>query len=138
MRPKQRVIIVGAGDLGKSMAEKLSHLNNEVTLIDQDEQKLSSVSTNFGGNVVLGDAASSEVLKEINLGECDLFISATECDKTNLYLALLAKKYYRIPKIYIRLYDKNKSKVLEGESITIVCPAELSVKQLEETLLREV
>ncbi len=129
-----KVIIIGAGDLGRAIALKMSESGREVTLIDQHEAAFKHLSTTYGGNTALADGTLVEDLKLNDIEHCDLLISATENDKTNLFIALLGARYFHVPQVYVRLYNKHLNLLVNTEHTHVICPAELSVKMVEDKL----
>lgn len=87
-----KIIIVGEGKVGLTLAKKLSSENHDVTVIDQNHQVLSESLEELDILTVVGNGISLETLKEANAEESDLLIAVTNADEVNLLCCLSAKK----------------------------------------------
>lgn len=84
------VIVVGAGEVGYHIAERLSREGHDVTVIEKNRDKAQVLKAKLNALVVRGSAASAEVLKEAGIDEAELFIAVTDQDEVNLVACLLA------------------------------------------------
>ena len=92
-----RVVIAGAGNVGRSIARELIANGHEILLIDRDPNaiKLESVPE---AEWLLADACELASLEEASLDSCDVAIAATGDDKANLVHSLLAKTEFGVPR----------------------------------------
>jgi trk system potassium uptake protein len=100
-----KVVITGAGNVGRHLAQDLSEHGHQVTLI---EQKTDLVLRARGElpkdvSVVLGDGCEPYVLEEANVGEADVIVAATGDDEDNLVTSLLAKQEFAVPRVLARV-----------------------------------
>lgn len=97
-----KIVIAGAGSVGRAVALELLDHGHEVTLIDKkpDQLRVASVAD---AEWVLADACSPEALSEAGLQEADVVLAATGDDKANLVISLLAKTEFAIPRVVARL-----------------------------------
>jgi trk system potassium uptake protein len=97
-----RVVIAGAGSVGRSIARELLHNGHQVLLIDKDvddvQARLVPAAT-----WLLADACEISSLHEAGLAECDVVVAATGDDKANLVLSLLAKTEFGVPRTVARV-----------------------------------
>jgi trk system potassium uptake protein len=106
-----RVVVTGAGNVGRHMANDLRLRGHEVTVIDQDpsvvERALKEAAS--GVEVILGDACEPWVLDKADLASCDVLVAATGDDEDNLVTSLLAKQEYGVPRVVARVnHPKNE------------------------------
>jgi trk system potassium uptake protein len=106
-----RVVVTGAGNVGRHMANDLRLRGHEVTVIDQDpsvvERALKEAAP--GVEVILGDACEPWVLDKADLASCDVLVAATGDDEDNLVTSLLAKQEYGVPRVVARVnHPKNE------------------------------
>lgn len=87
-----KIIIVGAGKIGGAVADQLSAEGHEITVIDNDEQTIYSISNRLDVICVNGDATDLYSLKEAGADSADLLIAATEKDETNMICGIAAGK----------------------------------------------
>ena len=89
-----RVIIVGAGEVGSSIADILSKENNDVIIIEKNEEIAKEVmSSSIDAQIIRSDAISPMVLEEAGIEETKMLIAVTDVDETNIVACLLAKEY---------------------------------------------
>ncbi|MCT1866161.1 TrkA family potassium uptake protein [Dermabacter sp. p3-SID358] len=89
-----KIVIVGAGSVGRSIARELLDKGRTVTLIDREEAHPGL----DGVTWVQGDAAELDVLEQARLSEADVVVAATGDDKANLVVSLLAKTEFGVPR----------------------------------------
>lgn len=87
-----KVIIVGCGKVGYTLAETLSGEEHEVTVIDSNEEKVERLANNLDVVGVKGNGASYRVLQEAGVEHCDVLIAATSQDEVNMLCCLIARK----------------------------------------------
>jgi trk system potassium uptake protein len=106
-----RVVVTGAGNVGRHMANDLRVRGHEVTVIDQDPDiaERARKEAEAGVDVVLGDACEPWVLDKADLATCDVLVAATGDDEDNLVTSLLAKQEYGVPRVVARVnHPKNE------------------------------
>lgn len=86
-----RIIILGAGKLGLRLVEALLDGDYDVTLVDNNEEKLSRLAQQYDVMTVTGDAKTVETLREVGVDEADFLLSSTTSDDTNILAASFAK-----------------------------------------------
>lgn len=87
-----KIIIVGCGNVGATLAEQLSTEGHDITVIDTREQLLKDVSGAFDVLGIVGNGASFNVLLEADVGKADLLVAVTGSDELNLLCCLIARK----------------------------------------------
>ena len=85
-----RVIIVGAGDVGKSIAGNLEH-SHDVVVIDQDERVVEDLTYSHDVLAIQGDGTTLETLQEASVERADLVIACTDSDESNIVICGAAK-----------------------------------------------
>ncbi len=84
------VVICGAGAVGGHAAEVLGGEGHNITIIDKDADRLSSLEESMDVRILHGSGTHAEKLLEAGCASADLFIAATECDEINLLAAAIA------------------------------------------------
>lgn len=87
-----RIIIVGLGKLGTTLAEHLAEENHDVTVIDTQAKLVEQTVNRFDVFGVVGSGADCEVQKEASVEKCDVFVSVTDADERNILACLISKK----------------------------------------------
>jgi trk system potassium uptake protein TrkA len=97
-----RVVIAGAGSVGRSIARELLHNGHQVLLIDKDADDVQAARVP-AATWLLADACEISSLHEAGLADCDVVVAATGDDKANLVLSLLAKTEFGVPRTVARV-----------------------------------
>lgn len=86
------IIIIGAGKVGKSLAEHLSNESHDVVIIDLNENRVEEIVDQYDVLGVTGNGATFDVLTEAGVAETDIIIAVTESDELNILAVLMAKQ----------------------------------------------
>ena len=92
-----KIIILGAGQVGSSLAENLASEANDITLIDQREEVLQGLQDRLDLRTVLGHAAHPEVLQSAGADDADMLIAVTDSDETNMVACQVAYTVFHTP-----------------------------------------
>ncbi len=87
------IIIVGCGQVGETLASKLSGEGHNITMVDLSAQKINAVTSKLDVMGVVGNGATNTVLKEARIASADLLIAVTDSDELNLLCSMIAKKH---------------------------------------------
>lgn len=131
---KKRVIIVGCSRLGSTLAAKMSLAGEDVVLLDKKESSFRKLPDGFAGFQLVGDGTDVDTLEYAGIRDAKMILCTTDDDNVNLLIAQLADKIYEVNRVYIRLADSEKSKLLENTNIVAVYPFHLSVGAFEELI----
>ena len=88
-----RIIVIGAGEVGRHLCQQLSNEDHDVVLIDRDQDKLRRVERDLNILTITGNGGSSSVLREAGVSKADLFIAVTDIDEVNLIACIMAKQF---------------------------------------------
>jgi trk system potassium uptake protein len=104
-----RVVVTGAGNVGRHLSADLCERGHEVTLIEQDKSIVAQAREDVpaGVTILLGDACEPYVLEEAKLSEADVIVAATGDDEDNLVTSLLAKQEFAVPRVVARVNHPN-------------------------------
>lgn len=87
-----KVIIVGCGSVGRTLAQKLNADGNDVTVIDMSAEKVKTITGRCDVMGVVGNGATHTVQREAGIDTADLLIAVTNSDELNLLCCVVAKK----------------------------------------------
>jgi trk system potassium uptake protein len=96
------VMIVGAGEVGFNIAERLCREGHQVTIVERDAEHARYLRNALNALVVEGNGASIQTLEEANVDAMQLFIAVTDLDEVNLVTCLLAHDHH-VPRIIARI-----------------------------------
>jgi trk system potassium uptake protein TrkA len=103
-----RVVVAGAGNVGRSIAAELLQNGHEVLLIEREPRAIKAASVP-GATWLNADACEISALDRADLGTYNVVVAATGDDKANLVLSLLAKTEYTVPRVVARVnHPKNE------------------------------
>lgn len=88
-----KVIIIGAGKVGFSMAQLLSSENHDVTIIEQSHQRQQVLEDMLDVQVIRGSGSSKSVLESAGVQNADMLLAVTQFDELNMVACMLAKRY---------------------------------------------
>jgi len=128
MRNSLYIVIVGCGRLGSILADRLSREGHSLVVIDLDGSTFDSLSADFSGFRVEGDATQMAVLKEAKLKKADVFIATTRDDSVNLMAAQVARKIFNVPQVLARVFDPRREQVYTKLGIETICPTSVGAE----------
>ena len=123
-----KIIILGAGRVGASVADSLVSERNDITVIDQDAERLRELEARFDLRGVVGNGIDPATLAEAGASDTDLLIACAAQDETNLVCCKVAQMVFNIPKRIARVRSSgfDKSEALLGKDgfgvDSIICP----------------
>lgn len=132
----ERMIIVGCGRLGANLADYLYDAGENVIIIDKDETSFRKLRQSFGGLTLVNDGTRLETFDQLELKGNEIFIVVTDDDNINIMISQILREVYHIQKIICRLYDPQRECVYNEFHIDTICPTYLSVKHIENILLK--
>ena len=126
-----KIVILGAGQVGTSVAESLVSEQNDITVVDLDAQRLAAVQDRLDLRTVTGSASHPSVLVAAGIEDADLLIAVTRSDETNLVACKLAARMFNVPRRIARIRATdylNDVKVLGEEGFDVdlsICPEQV-------------
>lgn len=125
-----KIVILGAGQVGASVAEALVHEANDITIVDNDRERLAALQDRLDLRTVCGNAALPSILGDAGLDDADLLIAVTQSDQTNLVACKIAKSRFNVPTRIARLRAADfleDEQLLSDENFAVdfaICPEE--------------
>jgi trk system potassium uptake protein TrkA len=92
-----KIIIVGAGRVGSSVAEALVSEANDITVIDTDVNRVAELQDRFDLRGLVGNAALPSILRQAGADDADMLIAVTAGDEVNLVACKIAADLFNIP-----------------------------------------
>ena len=100
-----KFIIVGAGNVGLGLAERLVANQHDVTIIEKKESVIQRIPSYLDLQVIRGNACSTQLLLDAGLKNADYLIAASNNDEANISVCLLGKLINSNTKRVVRLHD---------------------------------
>ena len=129
-----KILILGAGVTGSSVAQALASEENDIVVIDFKQELLDALKERFDIATVTGNAGHPSVLEQAGVNNTDIVIAVTDSDETNMLACLIINALYTRPKTIARVraieYLKNpKLFGLNGIPVDIVISPEQIVME---------
>lgn len=118
-----KIIILGAGQVGSTLAENLVSEDNDITLVDNEGYRLDNLQDKHDLRVVKGSASSPSVLREAGAADADLLVAVTNSDEINMIACQVAYSLFHTPTKLARIrsadFLKEKDKLFHEHGIPI-------------------
>ncbi len=98
-----KIIILGAGQVGGTLAENLVGENNDITIVDHDSDRLRELQDKYDLRVVTGHASHPDVLREAGAQDADMLVAVTNTDETNMAACQVAFTLFNTPNRVARI-----------------------------------
>jgi trk system potassium uptake protein TrkA len=107
-----RILIVGAGNVGSTLAKLLAVKGNEVIVVDKSEERVKKLAEEADVLGMARDATDPELYEELDLSSLDVVVSVTDKDEINLFVSTIARDY-GVPRIITRVKNPSIARLLE-------------------------
>ncbi|MDY0572561.1 Trk system potassium transporter TrkA [Pasteurella multocida] len=118
-----KIIILGAGQVGKTLAENLVSEDNDITLVDNQSLRLENLQSKHDLRVVNGSASSPRVLREAGAQDADLLVAVTSSDEINMVACQISYTLFNTPTKIARIrnaeYLREKDKLFQTNVLPI-------------------
>ena len=92
-----KIVICGAGLVGAGIASHLAEEHNDVTVIDDSEEKIQRITDQVDVHGVVGTASYPDILSEAGARDAELLIAVTESDEVNMVACQVAHTIFNTP-----------------------------------------
>ncbi|MFA9487971.1 MULTISPECIES: Trk system potassium transporter TrkA [unclassified Mannheimia] len=110
-----KIIILGAGQAGSTLAENLVSEDNDIVLIDNDPARLDKLKDKHDLQVIRGEFASPRTLRDAGANDADLLVAVTSSDEVNMIACQIAYTLFNVPTKIARI--RNADYVREREQL---------------------
>jgi trk system potassium uptake protein len=131
------ILVVGCGRVGSSVARAMLKDGHEVSCLDEDpesharlEVELEKSWEDLGGHFTVGTALEIDALLEAGIDKADAFIAATDGDNTNIIIAQIAQKQFKVPTVIARILDPLRAEWYEKQGVHTICPTKVAIEML--------
>lgn len=126
-----KIVILGAGQVGSSVAESLVSEDNEITVVDTDLPRLARLQDRLDLRIVVGNAALPAVLERAGMADAELLVAVTQSDQTNLCACRTAATLFNTPTKIARLRSADYGRypqLLDAKNFAVdfsLCPEQI-------------
>lgn len=118
-----KIMILGAGQVGTTLAESLVSEDNDITLVDNESPQLQALQEKHDLRVVQGLPSSPKVLRDAGAADADLMVAVTSSDEINMVACQMAYTLFNTPTRIARIrnseYLREKEKLFNDENVPI-------------------
>lgn len=118
-----KIIILGAGQVGGTLARNLATEDNDISIIDTDQNQLTELANQLDLQTIFGHCANPEILQSAGIEDADIIIAVTNSDETNMVACEIAHHLYHVPKKIARVrspqYLKYKEQIFDNQVFPI-------------------
>lgn len=129
-RGRMKILILGAGQVGSSVAAALASENNDITVVDTDHQRLRELAEKLDIRTIIGHASLPSVLAQAGAEETGLLVAVTSSDEVNLVACQVAEQRFGTPTRVARLRESEYLTVAQSVSAAI-SPEQLVCRHIE-------
>ena len=129
-----KVVIMGCGRVGASLAARLSGEGHDVTVLDVRPDAFRRLPSSFKGKKHVGNGIDQDVLARIGVGEADAFIAVTQGDNRNVLATQVAKHIFGVPRTLCRIYDPIREEMYRKLGLETISPTVMGANQLHSLL----
>ncbi len=116
-----KIVIVGCGRVGASVAEAYDRGGHEVIVLDSSTSAFDRLPSSFGGRALRGDGTDEDVLRRAGTEGADLFLAMTEGDNRNVMAAQLANEALGVERVIAKINDPLRAQAYAELGIATLC-----------------
>lgn len=126
-----KILILGAGQVGSTVAESLVSEANDITVVDSDASKLQLLQDRLDLRTLTGNAAHPSVLERAGIADTDMLLAVTQSDEVNLVACKLAASLYNTPTRIARIRATDyleRTAIFNKENFCVdfsICPEQI-------------
>jgi trk system potassium uptake protein TrkA len=129
-----KLIVIGCGRVGSTIAKRFASEGWDVTAVDEKEAALSRLGEDWAGGFIVGHGMDSAVLRDAGIEDADALVVATDGDNTNLVIGQVAQKRFGIECTVVRILDPARADFYRERGLRTVCPTSTAIDALDEAV----
>jgi trk system potassium uptake protein TrkA len=129
-----KLIVIGCGRVGSTIAKRFSSEGWDVTAIDEKEAALSRLGENWTGGFIVGHGMDATVLRHAGMEDADAVVVATDGDNTYLIIGQVAQKRFGIDCTVVRILDPARAEFYRERGLRTICPTSTAIDALSDAV----
>jgi trk system potassium uptake protein len=125
-----KLVVIGCGRVGSAVAREFHADGWDVTAVDEKEEALARLGSNWSGDFVVGHGMDSEILRRAGADEADAVIVATDGDNTNIVVGQVVTKRFGVETVVVRVLDPARAEFYAQRGLQTVCPTKTAISEL--------
>lgn len=130
-----KVVILGCGRVGSTIASTMSREGHDVTIIDRNPDSFKRLASDYTGATIVGNGIDEDTLNKADLSHADAFVAVTNGDNRNIMSVQLAKVKFKVPKVLARIYDPIRAAAYAELGIETICTTCIGAGLIRDMLL---
>jgi trk system potassium uptake protein TrkA len=132
-----KLVVIGCGRVGSSVAREFGDEGWDVTAIDEKEEALARLGPRWTGGFVVGHGMDAEILRRAGVPDADAVVVATDGDNTNIVIGQVVEKRWDVPCVVVRVLDPARADFYAARGMRTVCPTQTAIAKLAEAVRKE-
>ncbi|OGO58389.1 MAG: hypothetical protein A2Z32_09275 [Chloroflexi bacterium RBG_16_69_14] len=126
-----KIVIVGCGRVGASVAEAYDRNGHDVIVLDHSTAAFDRLATSFAGQAIRGDGTDEDVLRRAGAEGADVFIALTEGDNRNVMAAQLATEALGVGRVIAKINDPVRANAYAELGVATLCRTGLMMDAID-------
>jgi trk system potassium uptake protein TrkA len=122
-----KVIVIGAGRVGGSVALALRDAGWDVTVVDEREESLGRLGEDWDGGFFVGHGMDLQLLRAAGIEDADAVVVATDGDNSNIVIGQMAQKHFQVRSVVVRILDPGRAEFYSRRGLNVVCPTSAAI-----------
>lgn len=132
---KLRIVILGCGRVGSTIATTMDCEGHDVTMIDQNPDSFRRLGSDYAGKKVIGNGIDEDTLRRAAVQDCDAFVAVTNGDNRNIMSSQMAKVRFNAKKVLARIYDPIRASAYSEMGVETLCTTCIGAGLLHDMIL---
>jgi trk system potassium uptake protein TrkA len=129
-----KVVILGCGRVGATLASRLEQAGHDVAIIDVSNDAFQRLDPKFKGERIQGNGIDEEVLRRAGIESAEAFAAVTNGDNRNIMASQIAREIFHIKKVICRIYDPLREKTYQELGLETICPTIIGTNMVFDAL----
>ena len=129
-----RAMIIGCGRVGSVLANRLDEAGHQVLVLDKNQQAFRRLSEKFSGERMVGNGLVEEYVRPALQEKTDILFVMTDKDNINLMISQWVKKKFQVDRVITEVHDSILAGLYKELGLETVCPTDLVLKELLQTI----
>jgi trk system potassium uptake protein TrkA len=125
-----KLVVIGCGRVGSAVAREFRADGWDVTAIDEQEEALTRLGSDWSGGFVVGHGMDSTILRKAGADEADAVVVATDGDNTNIVVGQVLTKRFGVDTVVVRVLDPARAEFYADRGLQTVCPTKTAISEL--------
>ncbi len=130
-----KVVILGCGRVGSTLATMLDRAGHTVSIIDQSSDSFQRLNPDFSGETFVGNGVDEDILTKAGTKDADAFVAVTNGDNRNIMASQIAKEIFKVKKVMCRIYDPIREETYHELGLDTISPTKVGAQMFFDALL---